>query len=38
MNIPNDMYVKEETKLEYCLADKTLINGYGEITETQIWK
>lgn len=32
------MYIKEGTKLEYCSADKTLINGYGEITETQIWK
>ena len=32
------MYIKEGTELKYCSADKTLINGYGEITETQIWK
>ncbi len=32
------MYIKEGTKLEYCSADKTFINGYGKITKTQIWK
>lgn len=31
------MYIKEGTELEYCSADKTLINGYGEIVKTEIW-
>lgn len=32
------MYIKEGTKLEYCSADKTLMNGFGKITKTQIWE
>ncbi len=31
------MYIKEGTKLEYCSADKTLINGYGKIIKTETW-
>lgn len=32
------IYVKEGTVLKYCSADRTLQNGMGEITKTELWK
>ncbi|MCM1113903.1 MAG: DUF4968 domain-containing protein [Clostridium sp.] len=32
------LYIKEDTVLNYCNADKSLMNGYGKIVRTEMWK